>query len=98
MGPINNKMQLDRVSGLVEDAVKDGAKVVTGGARFDPTGKNPNSYFYKPTIVAGAKEGMRIVDEEQFGLSLRAVCLFRYRCQTLRGRCAVLLLEPPVQS
>jgi acyl-CoA reductase-like NAD-dependent aldehyde dehydrogenase len=66
-GPINNKMQLERVEGLVADAVKDGATVVAGGKRFDPTGSNPDAYFYQPTIIGGAKEGMRIVDEEQFG-------------------------------
>eukprot|EP00041_Stephanoeca_diplocostata_P039781 m.1637797 g.1637797 ORF g.1637797 m.1637797 type:complete len:508 (-) comp26210_c0_seq1:244-1767(-) len=66
-GPINNKMQLHRIEGLVHDAVQSGAKVVAGGHRFDPTGKNPDSYFFQPTIVADAREGMRLVDEEQFG-------------------------------
>merc|ERR1719161_1227279 len=64
-GPINNKMQLARVEGLVEDAKKSGARVVAGGHRFSPNGKD--GYFYEPTILADVKEGMRIVDEEQFG-------------------------------
>mmetsp|Transcript_117629 Transcript_117629/g.344440 ORF Transcript_117629/g.344440 Transcript_117629/m.344440 type:complete len:477 (+) Transcript_117629:94-1524(+) len=61
-GPINNKMQYDRVVGLVEDAKKAGAKVVAGGSPMPGSG-----YFYPPTILANVKEGVRIVDEEQFG-------------------------------
>merc|ERR1719310_2279966 len=40
--------------------------IVTGGQKFAPTGNN-DAYFYEPTIVADAKEGMRLVDEEHFG-------------------------------
>eukprot|EP01043_Picozoa_sp_COSAG02_P051601 COSAG02_NODE_5454_length_4303_cov_5.503330_2_plen_393_part_00 len=38
-GPINNRMQLARVEGLVEDAKASGARVVAGGQRFNPNGK-----------------------------------------------------------
>eukprot|EP00931_Biecheleriopsis_adriatica_P078480 TRINITY_DN51941_c0_g1_i1.p1 TRINITY_DN51941_c0_g1~~TRINITY_DN51941_c0_g1_i1.p1 ORF type:complete len:484 (-),score=109.93 TRINITY_DN51941_c0_g1_i1:47-1471(-) len=61
-GPINNKMQFDRVKELVEDAKARGAKVHAGGAPLDRDG-----YFYPPTILSAVQEGMRIVDEEQFG-------------------------------
>jgi len=61
-GPINNKMQFDRVSELVEDAKKSGAKINAGGSALPGKG-----YFYPPTIISGVKEGVRIVDEEQFG-------------------------------
>lgn len=61
-GPINNKMQFDRVKGLVEDAKKSGAKVHAGG---EPLGGQ--GYFYPPTILTNVEEGTRIVDEEQFG-------------------------------
>lgn len=64
-GPINNKMQLSRVEELVEDAKKSGARVVAGGKRFSPNGKD--GFFYEPTVLADVQEGMRIVDEEQFG-------------------------------
>jgi len=63
-GPINNKMQFDKVSELVEDAKKSGAKIHCGGAPCTDKGKG---YFYPPTIISGVKEGVRIVDEEQFG-------------------------------
>lgn len=61
LGPVQNKRQLAHVSALVESAKKDGAEVLTGGA---PTGQG---YFYPTTLIANAHDGMRIVDEEQFG-------------------------------
>jgi len=52
----------------VDAARKDGANVVTGGERFTPGGAHQSeAYFYRPTILSNVKEGMRIVDEEQFG-------------------------------
>ena len=65
LGPINNKPQFDRVSELVTDAIKGGAKAVTGGKAIDGGG-----YFYEPTILADISDGTRIVDEEQFGPAL----------------------------
>ena len=68
LGPINNKPQFDRVSELVSDAVANGATAVTGGRPVDGPG-----YFYQPTIIAGAADGTRIVDEEQFGPALPVI-------------------------
>jgi acyl-CoA reductase-like NAD-dependent aldehyde dehydrogenase len=65
LGPLNNKPQFDRVSELVEDARKTGARIVTGGKRLGVKG-----YFYEPTIVADISDGSRLVDEEQFGPAL----------------------------
>ena len=62
MGPINNLPQLERVTELVEDARQHGAKIITGGKRMPRPG-----YFFEPTLVANVSEGMRLVDEEQFG-------------------------------
>lgn len=62
LGPLNNKEQLARVEALVADAKAHGAKIETGGERLGQAG-----YFYKPTIVTGINEGVRLVDEEQFG-------------------------------
>jgi acyl-CoA reductase-like NAD-dependent aldehyde dehydrogenase len=65
LGPLNNKMQFDRVNELLEDAKKHGARCVTGGAA--PGG---GGYFIAPTLVTGIAEGTRLVDEEQFGPAL----------------------------
>ncbi|HVO22330.1 MAG TPA: aldehyde dehydrogenase family protein [Candidatus Margulisiibacteriota bacterium] len=68
LGPINNEMQLTKLMGLVDDAKKSGARIETGGVRLESSG-----YFYPPTIVTGAHEGMRLVDEEQFGTALPVI-------------------------
>lgn len=61
LGPLQNKAQFDKVSDLVDSARTEGAQVLCGGA---PLGKG---YFYPVTIIGDACDGMRIVDEEQFG-------------------------------
>ena len=64
-GPINNAPQFDRVRDLVEDAKHEGARVLAGG-----TPRGGDGYFFEPTIVADVAEGVRLVDEEQFGPAL----------------------------
>ncbi len=62
LGPLQNERQFKRVIELVEDAKANGGTCVTGG---EPTG-GPN-YFYPVTFVTGISDGVRLVDEEQFG-------------------------------
>jgi len=62
IGPVSNKMQLEKVASLVEDAKANGARVVTGGVRPNKAG-----YFYPLTVIADATDEMRVVKEEQFG-------------------------------
>ncbi|GAB2603763.1 aldehyde dehydrogenase family protein [Kocuria himachalensis] len=62
LGPLQNKAQFDRVAELVEEALEAGATAVAGGARREGDG-----YFFEPTVLTNVHEGMRIVDEEQFG-------------------------------
>jgi acyl-CoA reductase-like NAD-dependent aldehyde dehydrogenase len=62
LGPLQNERQYKRVIELVEDAKAAGARVLIGGAPL----KGPG-YFYPITIVADARDGTRLVDEEQFG-------------------------------
>jgi len=61
LGPLQNKMQYEKVKGFLDDAHKNG-NVIAGGAAMD----RPD-YFIQPTIVRDIKEGSRLVDEEQFG-------------------------------
>lgn len=61
-GPLANKMQYDKVMSLLQDAKANGGKVLCGGLVPDGPG-----YFLPYTIVADVSDGMRIVDEEQFG-------------------------------
>jgi acyl-CoA reductase-like NAD-dependent aldehyde dehydrogenase len=62
MGPIQNRMQYDKVVNLVESARQQGGTIVCGGTPKDGPG-----YFYPLTLVTGLKDGDRLVDEEQFG-------------------------------
>jgi acyl-CoA reductase-like NAD-dependent aldehyde dehydrogenase len=62
IGPINNAMQIERVSGMVADAKRRGAAVHAGGERLQRKG-----YFFAPTILSELGEDAPIVAEEQFG-------------------------------
>jgi acyl-CoA reductase-like NAD-dependent aldehyde dehydrogenase len=68
LGPINNQPQFDRVRDLVADAERAGGRVVSGGKPLDRPG-----YFYPPTLVTDVGEGVRLVDEEQFGTALPVI-------------------------
>jgi len=62
LGPVQNKMQYDKVNELVEDAKQQGATVHRGGSPLEGDG-----YFYPITLIGGLDNGSRLVDEEQFG-------------------------------
>ena len=62
IGPLSNKMQLDKIAAYVDDARSCGATIVTGGVRTNAPG-----YFYPLTVIANAADDMRVVKEEQFG-------------------------------
>ena len=71
MGPIQNRMQYDKVCGLVDRARADGATIVCGGQPVPGQGN-----FYPLTIVTDIDDGSPLVDEEQFGPVLPVI---RYR-------------------
>ncbi|KON80052.1 aldehyde dehydrogenase family protein [Azoarcus sp. PA01] len=62
LGPVQNKAQMDFVQELVEDARAQGARILSGGKA-----RAGGGFFFEPTVIADAKDGMRVVDEEQFG-------------------------------
>ncbi|MFJ3055017.1 aldehyde dehydrogenase family protein [Herbaspirillum sp. NPDC087042] len=62
MGPVQNRMQLQKVAALVDSAREDGATIVCGGRLPDGPGN-----FYPLTLVTDIRDGARLVDEEQFG-------------------------------
>jgi len=61
-GPIQNKMQYERVLGILADTKRSGARIIAGGELPSRPG-----YFFPPTIVADIDEHSRLVREEQFG-------------------------------
>ena len=62
LGPIQNKMQYDKVRAILEDTKKSGARILCGGEV--PEGEG---YFFPPTLVTDIDEQSRLVQEEQFG-------------------------------
>ena len=68
IGPLNNKMQYQIVSDLVEDARENGARIICGGNPKDEPG-----FFYPLTLIADATDDFRIVKEEQFGTALPVI-------------------------
>jgi acyl-CoA reductase-like NAD-dependent aldehyde dehydrogenase len=63
MGPVNNRMQFDRIRGLVDEARAAGANVFDDGEALPDL----PGYFLRPAIVTGLREDARLVVEEQFG-------------------------------
>ncbi|HJT48753.1 MAG TPA: NAD-dependent succinate-semialdehyde dehydrogenase [Nitrososphaeraceae archaeon] len=62
MGPLVNNTGLENIEDIVEESVKNGAHILTGGERLGKRG-----YFYKPTIIKDVSRAMRIAQEEVFG-------------------------------
>jgi succinate-semialdehyde dehydrogenase/glutarate-semialdehyde dehydrogenase len=60
IGPLVDAAGLAKVRAFVEDAVGKGASVVTGG-------QGRGGLFFSPTVLAGVKPGMRVLEEETFG-------------------------------
>jgi aldehyde dehydrogenase (NAD+) len=65
MGPLVSKAQFDKVQGLIERGIQEGATVVCGGAGR-PAGFN-RGYFVRPTVFADVTSDMTIAREEIFG-------------------------------
>lgn len=63
IGPVIDETQLDKIKQLVDDAVENGAKVLTGGGAAEDL----DGYFFEPTILTDVTHDMAIMKEETFG-------------------------------
>ena len=69
VGPLHTAAQREEVEAQITDAVKRGAKVLTGGKR--PAGDGfAKGHFYLPTVLVDVDEQSKIVQEEVFGPAL----------------------------
>jgi aldehyde dehydrogenase (NAD+) len=66
VGPVINEKQLARIHGYTEIGVQEGARLLLGGA-VARDGDLAGGWFYRPTIFADVRPGMRIAQEEIFG-------------------------------
>jgi phenylacetaldehyde dehydrogenase len=68
LGPLISEKQFNRVSGLLQTGVSEGASVVTGGDRVGDRG-----YFVRPTVLTGVTPEMTVYREEIFGPVISAM-------------------------
>ena len=62
MGPLANERRIPALETLIQDAVDNGARLMTGGRRIGNVGN-----FFEPTVLADAPKTARIMNEEPFG-------------------------------
>jgi succinate-semialdehyde dehydrogenase/glutarate-semialdehyde dehydrogenase len=74
VGPMINARAVDKIERHVNDAVRRGAKVLTGGRRLQDGAASAGHYF-APTVLAHATREMQLANEETFG---PVVPLFRF--------------------
>jgi len=65
IGPLIDQAALEKVEEHVRDALAKGAKLVTGGRRYEREGLN--GAFYEPTVLSHVDGSMAICREETFG-------------------------------
>ncbi len=63
IGPMINLRAVEKIAHHVENAVANGARVLTGGKRLAELGP----HYYAPTVLADATPNMLLCDEETFG-------------------------------
>ena len=64
IGPVVNKLQYDKIQGLIETGMAEGRLVAGGLGR--PEGLN-RGYYIRPTVIADVTNDMTIAREEVFG-------------------------------
>ncbi len=62
IGALSRKSQLDFLENQVQDAVKKGATLLTGGKRIAG-----NGYFFEPTVLTNVTHKMDVMQAESFG-------------------------------
>ncbi|MDY6996140.1 MAG: aldehyde dehydrogenase family protein [Actinomycetota bacterium] len=73
IGPVASKVQFDKIQGLLQKGIDEGATVVAGGTGR-PEGLE-TGYYVKPTVFADVSNDMTIAREEIFGPVL---CILGY--------------------
>ncbi len=65
IGPVVSQIQFDKIQGLIQKGIDEGARLVAGGPGR-PEGTN-RGYFVRPTVFADVSNDMTIAREEIFG-------------------------------
>lgn len=78
-GPLIEEAALEKVQSHLDDALAQGARLLTGGQRLKALG---SGQFFEPTVLADASASMRVAREETFG-PLAAVFRFDTEAQVI---------------
>lgn len=62
MGPLVSKKSLEEIDSQVQEAIRAGAELITGGKRLPRKG-----FFYAPTILSNITRDVPVYDQEVFG-------------------------------
>jgi len=81
IGPVVNKAQFDKIQGLIQSAIDEGATLVTGGVGR-PDGRNAG-FYVQPTLFANVTPAMRIAQEEVFG-PVATITTYRDQAEAVR--------------
>jgi acyl-CoA reductase-like NAD-dependent aldehyde dehydrogenase len=81
IGPLISSAQRETVEGYVRSGLDEGAKIVAGGER--PGGELEAGFFYRPTVLDGVTNDMRVAREEIFG-PVVSVITFRDEAEAVR--------------
>ena len=73
IGPVASKAQFDKIQGLIQKGIEEGATVIAGGPGR-PDGLD-TGYYVRPTVFADVTNDMTIAREEIFGPVL---CILEY--------------------
>lgn len=66
VGAVISDASFSRLEGLVQNAVKNGARLLAGGKRFSHP-EHPNGFYFSPTLLVDVTSAMEIAHEECFG-------------------------------
>jgi betaine-aldehyde dehydrogenase len=68
MGPLHNRQQFDRISGLVRDVKAQGqGNIIAGGSPSPDSAPEGKGFFFEPTLVTDVSPGSALLFEEVFG-------------------------------
>ena len=65
IGPVVSKQQWDKIQGLIQQGIDEGARLVAGGTAL-PEGVN-RGYYVRPTVFADVSNDMIVAQQEIFG-------------------------------
>ena len=72
MGPVASRSQLAKDESMVARAVSDGAEIIHGGSRANPS-EFPDGFFFAPTVLTNVKPDSFIAQNEVFGPVLSVI-------------------------